>query len=155
MAWNFRIALFHSIVSSRYIKYLWIYIYVRDYIYRDVYIYIYIKLLFLKQSDLVLVQLVPVIAVRIWLLFCASSMFCVSVQVCLFIMHENNSVKLFDHHTCTFSSYKGCRKYTPKREPVDLKLQSLWSPALILFSLLLTLAVTSLHLEQWSFSPVQ
>lgn len=35
MARNFGIALFHSIVSSRYIKYLWISIYVRDiYIYK-------------------------------------------------------------------------------------------------------------------------
>lgn len=118
-------------------------------------IYIYIKLLFLRQSDLYLVQLVPVIAVRIWLLFCASSTFCMSVQVCLFIMHKDTSVELFDHHTCTFSSYMGRRKHIPKRKPVDLKIQSLWSPALTLFSLLLTLAVTSLLLEQWSFSPVQ
>lgn len=117
MAQNFHIALFNSIVSSRYIKYLWIYIYiyVRD---------IYISLQFLKQSDLYLVQLVPVVAVRIWLLFCASSMFCMSVQVCLFIMHKNTSAELFDHHTCTFSSYMGHRKHIPKREPVDLKIQS-------------------------------
>lgn len=105
-------------------------------------------MLFLKQSDLYLVQLVPVVAVRIWLLFCPSSTFCVSVQVCLFIMHKNTSVELFGHHTCTFSSYMGHRKHIPKREPVDLKIQSSWSPALTLFSLLLTLAVTSLLLEQ-------
>lgn len=125
----------------------YIYIYVWD---------IYIPLQFLKQSDLYLVQLVPVVAVRIWLLFCASSTFCMSVQVCLFIMHKNTSVELFDHHTCTFSSYMGHRKHIPKREPVDLKIQSLWSPpALTLFNVLLILPVTSLLLEQWSFSPVQ
>lgn len=116
---------------------------------------IYISLLFLKQSALYLVQLEPVVAVRIWLLFCARSMFCVLVQVCLFIMHKNTSVRLFDHHTCTFSCYMGHRKQIPKREPVNLKIQNLWSPALVLFSLLLTLAVRSLLLEQWSFSPVQ
>lgn len=38
MARNFRIALFHSIVSSRYIKYLWIYICARLYI-CEIYIY--------------------------------------------------------------------------------------------------------------------